>query len=131
MPSENNNEIPLADQFSVLGVEEPNDGTKMITTTEATYFERNRNQLIRKTVPIAEERETTSTEPSSPCLCHKNPVGNIASLGLESRTNELNETTRQALTATEDRILSADSILVVRSAGLSQPLQWSQPVPSL
>ncbi|GFU46248.1 hypothetical protein NPIL_389551 [Nephila pilipes] len=61
MPSENNNEIPLADQFSVLGVEEPNDGTKIITTTEATYFERNRNQLIRKTVPIAEERETTVT----------------------------------------------------------------------
>ncbi|GFT86725.1 hypothetical protein NPIL_529291 [Nephila pilipes] len=66
MPSENNNEIPLADQFSVLGVEEPNDGTKMITTTEATYFGRNRNQLIRKTVPIAEDRETTN---SSSILC--------------------------------------------------------------
>ncbi|GFU06636.1 hypothetical protein NPIL_90501 [Nephila pilipes] len=59
IPSENNNEIPLANQFSVLGVEEPTDGIEMTTTTETTNFEEPEINSVKKTVSTAVEKEIT------------------------------------------------------------------------
>ncbi|GFT12510.1 hypothetical protein NPIL_470281 [Nephila pilipes] len=56
IPSENNNEIPLANQFSVLGVEEPTDGIEMITITETIILEEPEINSVDKTVPTSVER---------------------------------------------------------------------------
>ncbi|GFT11026.1 hypothetical protein NPIL_73971, partial [Nephila pilipes] len=61
LPSEKNNEILLAKQFSVLRVEESIDGVEMITTTEATNLEEPKISSVEKTVLTAVERETTAT----------------------------------------------------------------------